>query len=101
MKWKVIVKGEDIVESFEDIDEAELKQEELSEKYKKVILISMDVKKPPADFKVRGSNYWCPYCEEVRRFKRDKDKKVKVCGWCGISENNYYVKKYNDLWGGY
>lgn len=40
---------------------------------------------------------WCPYCNWVKSFKKDKYLGVKKCEACGITINDYYVKKYNEL----
>jgi hypothetical protein len=41
---------------------------------------------------------WCPYCGNWRNFKLDSNANL-ACRVCGISTNDFYVKKYNHLWG--
>lgn len=47
---------------------------------------------------------WCPYCRRWRWFSRkelslDRVGYVSVvCQWCHISDDDYYVKKFNHLW---
>jgi hypothetical protein len=100
MKWKIIVKKENINETYMNEEEAGERFKEIDSKYKKVAFLSLDVKEPPEGFKKYGKKLWCPYCGEKRQFTRNTEKKVSTCSWCGISVHSYYVKKFNDLWGG-
>lgn len=61
---------------------------------------------------------WCPYCRDWTWFKYPRwvpnaevgsvdwmrnaqlEQNIKTCAWCQISEQDWYVKKANDLWGG-
>ena len=56
-------------------------------------------KNPPEDVKIRRGEYWCPYCAEPVRFEMDRNLQILRCPRCGISENDYYVKTANKLWG--
>lgn len=52
--------------------------------------------------KKRGQLY-CPYCRDYRKFKPIKKKGYVTyprCVECGISNEDFYVKTYNNLWGG-
>lgn len=55
--------------------------------------------KPPKDYVQKRGTWWCPYCREGRKFVRDGSVGVKRCEVCGISENDFYVRQMNHLWG--
>lgn len=44
--------------------------------------------------------YFCPYCNDVKLFKRDSYVGVRRCVGCGISEREFDVKRCNrlELW---
>jgi hypothetical protein len=55
---------------------------------------------PPDGFQVdkRGHLYWCPYCQEIRRFKEDHEfTGYHHCEICHISDADYYIRKFNHL----
>lgn len=52
---------------------------------------------PEGENHYKGSKIWCPYCNTHRKFSSEKQ--IKRCKYCGISKNNYYVKRENNLWG--
>lgn len=41
--------------------------------------------------------YWCPYCRNWEYWETGDDG-YKRCPICGISDSNYYVKLFNNLW---
>jgi len=41
---------------------------------------------------------WCPYCSAERRFKKNPIQDCYICSICGISERDFWIKKYNDIW---
>jgi hypothetical protein len=41
---------------------------------------------------------WCPYCVQPRIFIENKTLGVKKCQVCGISDSDFYYKKYNHSW---
>ena len=45
--------------------------------------------------KLRGKHY-CPYCGQVNKFKQGEFGS-RVCPVCGISEQDFYIKKYNKI----
>lgn len=49
----------------------------------------------PKGIKLKSNETWCPYCAKRVYFKKDKKLGLKRCTLCGISENDYYVKKAN------
>jgi hypothetical protein len=53
----------------------------------------------PADIKLKRGEWFCPYCGSASKFIDDKFKGCKRCSFCGISEDDYYVKMLNHLWG--
>ena len=52
---------------------------------------------PPEGFKHTRSVWWCPYCKKIRRFYHDEYVDARRCPVCGISDREYYVRKYNGL----
>lgn len=63
---------------------------ELMEKAKAV-----KTEKIPEKIKLKKGQSWCPYCNNVVILVRDKRLNVKKCPFCGISENDFWVKKVN------
>lgn len=53
---------------------------------------------PPEGFKRKGSKWWCPYCRKVRVFLQDSELNLKYCPVCRISDRDWYVRTYNNLW---
>ena len=51
---------------------------------------------PQSDEISRGV-YWCPYCQGYHKFINGQGG-YKQCPICGISDSDFYVKKYNNLW---
>lgn len=49
----------------------------------------------PKNIKLKSGQLWCPYCNNIVVFVRDKRLNVKRCPFCGISENDFWVKKVN------
>lgn len=95
MKWFVITAKKNFEfkkRKFTSKKEAEDYYKKEKEKNSKVTLFKHKDFKAP-DKQVRGT--WCPICGENRKFKTHPEKKVEVCPYCGISEDFYYVKKYN------
>lgn len=54
--------------------------------------------KPKQHKRGRKPVMWCPYCGEWEIWSKDANGNLK-CRMCGISDNEFYVKKYNHLWG--
>jgi hypothetical protein len=74
----------------------------LREKYPSP-LVTIDVISRLIAFKPRGekphkSHYWCPYCVKWRVFLYDEKTGYNHCNICGISDSDFYVRKYNSLW---
>lgn len=53
--------------------------------------------KPPVDKKAPKNHWWCPYCRKFRIFMWDRRLEVKRCPICGITDHDFYVKKYNGI----
>ncbi|MQL51793.1 hypothetical protein GFC01_05850 [Desulfofundulus thermobenzoicus] len=55
---------------------------------------------PLADFSpaVKHGKGWCPYCGRETAFGWDFRLNVARCLGCGISERDFYVRKFNNLW---
>ena len=64
-----------------------------------VDLISKTVAFKPKGVKPYRSWYWCPYCNQWRVFLYNDYLGVNRCNICGISDRDFYVRKYNNLWG--
>jgi hypothetical protein len=41
---------------------------------------------------------WCPYCGKESLFGHDARLNNARCMGCGISERDFYVRRFNDLW---
>ena len=52
-------------------------------------------KKLPDGITLKRNEYWCPYCSTKAIFVKNKKLGVRQCPFCGISENDYFVKKVN------
>ncbi|WP_352420795.1 hypothetical protein [Proteiniborus sp.] len=63
---------------------------ELIEKSKTV-----KTEKIPENINLKLGQSWCPYCSNIVVFIKDKRLNVKRCPLCGISENDFWVKKVN------
>ena len=69
-----------------------------SKKYPDLELIpvdSMGHNPPPEDGK-HHKGYWCPYCQRWEYWRTSNG--YKLCPICGMSDGDYYVRKYNHLW---
>ena len=64
-----------------------------------VDLISLSVAFKPKGVKPFRSWYWCPYCNKYRVFSFDPWLEINRCSVCGISDQDFYVRKYNGLFG--
>ena len=66
----------------------------------KVYLVSLTNPIPkPQDYKPsRYGTLWCPYCEDERRYYSN-DLGTNTCPICHITDQEYYVRQYNGLWG--
>ena len=64
-----------------------------------VDIISRSVAFKPKGPKPHKSWYWCPYCNKWRVFSYDDYLGVNRCSVCGISDQDFYVRKYNNLFG--
>jgi DNA-directed RNA polymerase subunit RPC12/RpoP len=49
----------------------------------------------PKGITLKKNESWCPYCSTKVILKKDKRFGVRLCPICGISENDYFVKKVN------
>lgn len=85
----------------------------LKEKYRhrKDIIIEIISRRkafpPPEDYTPRRNLLWCPYCRKPRQFKRGQLIEVdnisfisqdRRCVVCQMSDNDFYVRTYNNLW---
>jgi len=52
---------------------------------------------PPSSEKIPGRR-WCPYCRGWRKFATNR-LGYTVCEICGVSDTDYYTRRYNHLWG--
>lgn len=52
---------------------------------------------PPSKERVKTSGTtWCPFCGEYRKFKTWYN--IRRCEVCYVSNNEFYVRKYNNMW---
>ncbi len=54
---------------------------------------------PPPGAKKLQDEYWCPYCAQFTKFEVDRKFQIMRCTRCGISDQDFYVKTANHLWG--
>ncbi len=62
--------------------------------YIKHLAVSCPSEKP-SDMVLEKGLFWCPYCKQKVMFVKDKYLGIKRCPICGISENDFHVKKEN------
>ncbi|MCK9471808.1 MAG: hypothetical protein M0Q88_08660 [Bacilli bacterium] len=48
--------------------------------------------------KIKYDYVYCPYCRKDRKFQYNYTTGYSHCPVCNISDKEYYVKKYNNLW---
>ena len=79
-------------------DEEEVKQlvSKLGEKGLHTHLVHSEPA-PPSSKKV-PDRLWCPYCREWRKFDANQAG-YTACEVCGVSDMDYYTRRYNHLWG--
>lgn len=51
----------------------------------------------PQGLKLKTGELYCPYCQQKSVFVKDKKKGVHRCRFCGISKNDYWVKRVNSI----
>jgi hypothetical protein len=69
--------------------------------------VTAPYKKPDKSKKKRKGQLWCPYCGEWRYFKlfrplihfKPLRSTYRRCVGCNISEEDFWVKTVNKLWG--
>ena len=49
----------------------------------------------PKGIKLKPKELWCPYCSMPVVFVKNKQLGVRCCPVCGVSINEFYVKKVN------
>lgn len=62
-----------------------------------VDIISLNVPFKPKGESPHKNWYWCPYCNKWRPFIYNDSFGQNKCIICGISDLDFYVKKYNGL----
>ena len=55
------------------------------------------VKTIPEGIELKPKELYCPYCKQKAVFTKDKKNGVHKCSFCGISKNDYWVKKVNKI----
>lgn len=110
--WKVIVakpgfrkvyriKGSPEMTNQEVFDKAKAfarKRRAEADAYTTVDLVSCTkAYAPKPDTRIPKNYYWCPYCVKPRIFTEDRVLGVKRCLTCGVSENDFHVKKFNHV----
>src|SRR5690606_35063306 len=51
---------------------------------------------PPSSKRI-PDRLWCPYCRGWRKFVANRSR-YTVCEVCGVSDMDYYTRRYNRLW---
>ena len=116
--WYIVVyhKGKRVVR---DVPDAKIGLE-LDSKFKEKgyasHLVSRRKRFPPKG-EGKDGELWCPYCRRWREFRIPRGNEdaeigswgwsssvlcrmeVQVCPWCGITVRDWYVKRFNDLFG--
>lgn len=62
-----------------------------------IVNLGLKVNPKPHWIKVPKGKIWCPNCNRIQRLKRAKYLGVRRCEGCGVTEREYYTKKYNGL----
>lgn len=52
----------------------------------------------PEGVKLKQKQKWCPYCSKPVVFIKNKDRGVRLCPYCKISDKDYNVKMVNKKW---
>jgi hypothetical protein len=90
--------GETAIECYR---RAKAKAEEIKSKVGENVTVELisatTAFKPPEGYKKPRNHMWCPYCRKSRLFPFDEYRGVKRCIICGITENDFYIKKYNGV----
>lgn len=67
--------------------------------------MALQIIEPPAGYKPNGpkelrekGTAWCPYCGRESEFGYDARLNNARCMACGISERDFYVRRFNSLW---
>lgn len=103
-RYKVVINkgGDREFKYFIDKEEAEdfciSKRKKIEDKNTRVGVVYKEPQSLP-EYKspYKGSKIWCPFCSTHRKFSSEKQ--IKKCEYCGVSKNNYYIKRENNLWG--
>lgn len=52
----------------------------------------------PPDYKAKKGYMWCPYCGTTTKTGYDAYLGCRRCLECGVTQNDYYVRRANGLW---
>lgn len=116
-KWEVLVyhKGKRIVKPVPDAKAGLTLVEQLKAKEIAAHLVSK-LKAFPPKGEAQDGQLWCPYCRRWREFRvprGDEDApigsyawqnavlsrlEIRICPWCGMTDQEFYVKTFNNLW---
>lgn len=55
-------------------------------------------KEIPEGIILKKGEWWCPLCGRVSKFIADDYSKNKKCKFCGLSDDEFWVKNVNHLW---
>lgn len=94
------LEGESVVDTYRRVKaEAEKLKARLGEHFTvDIISCSKAFKIQKNSVQTHRSQIWCPYCIKFRRFVDDNYLGVRRCSICGISDSDFYVRRYNRLW---
>lgn len=94
------LEGETVVDTYRRIKEQAAKlREKLGPSYTVDIISRSKAFKPQESAKKTGrGQLWCPYCIKYRYFVEDTYLGVNRCHICGISDQDFWVRRHNKLW---
>ena len=108
--WKIVIrylgtkriirlKGEDNLKVFNKAKEyaKELKEADTEQAMHIDLVSGTRAYGPKKGIHIKRYEMWCPYCIKPRAFVNDQRLGVNKCPVCGISDSDFYVKKYNGI----
>lgn len=106
-KEKQIYPFESLQAAKEHLAKVRILQEKGAILYARIILRNYDFSVYPDSKRIRAvpqmkGTWYCPECNDYTAFDRKygyEGSEAKHCQYCGLSDNDWYVKSLNGLWG--